>query len=310
MGYIEVSLNPIVHAPVAVTQIDLELVEDPEVGGLFGSKPGDLSFLGEDPTLQLVDLLAPVLPRIPTLEHVFDCIGRVRQNPYPCPWNTEDFGTTSEANRGHRYHSLWMLELWRSVRSVWSVVAVVHGIWSLIFLAVTGWFLGASVLSSEPLGALLAIALPVGTIATLWWDRKRRANTTLARRLFANPDIQFVLARKINEGRFPSENWATLARGPAIVAFARPLARQIPPLRRIAASRLLRDRRHLAAAAGLDDSWIAAILVMPGRFPATSVVVDGKLLHVSDLEGTVDTLKNGVHAPDTVRAKFLSVIDD
>jgi hypothetical protein len=49
---------------------------------------------------------------------------------------------------------------------------------------------------------------------------------------------------------------------------------------------------------------------MPGRFPATSLVVDGKLLHVSDLEGTVDTLKNGVHAPDTVRAKFLSVIDD
>jgi hypothetical protein len=80
MGHVEVGLNPIVHASITVTEIDLELVEDPEVVGLFGSKPGDFCFPGEDPTLQLVDLLTPVLPApVPNVEHVFDDIGWVRQ---------------------------------------------------------------------------------------------------------------------------------------------------------------------------------------------------------------------------------------
>ena len=76
MGQVEVGLNPVVHAAIAVTEIDLELVEDVEVAGLLGPKSRDLCFVGEYPTLQLVDLLAPVHPAsIPTLEHVFDCIG-------------------------------------------------------------------------------------------------------------------------------------------------------------------------------------------------------------------------------------------
>ena len=92
-------LNPIVHAPVAVTEIDLELVKDPKVVGLFGPKPRDLCFLGENPTFQLVDLLTPVLlAPIPTLEHVFDCIGRVGQNPYPCrmDWNVSKTAAGSQ----------------------------------------------------------------------------------------------------------------------------------------------------------------------------------------------------------------------
>ena len=85
MGHVEVGLNPIVHAAVAVTKVDLKLVEDPKIARLFASKPGDLGLLGKDPTLQFVDFLSPVRPGpIPTVEHVFDCIGRVRQNPYPC----------------------------------------------------------------------------------------------------------------------------------------------------------------------------------------------------------------------------------
>lgn len=42
MGHVEVGLNPIVHAAIAVTEIDLELVKDPQVAGLLGTKPGDL----------------------------------------------------------------------------------------------------------------------------------------------------------------------------------------------------------------------------------------------------------------------------
>ena len=71
-------LNPIVHAAITVAEIDLELVEGSEVASLFGPKPRDLRFRGDYPTFQLVDSLAPVLPAaMPTLEHVFDCIGRV-----------------------------------------------------------------------------------------------------------------------------------------------------------------------------------------------------------------------------------------
>jgi hypothetical protein len=34
MGHVEVGLNPIVHAPVAVAEIDLKLVEDAKAFGL------------------------------------------------------------------------------------------------------------------------------------------------------------------------------------------------------------------------------------------------------------------------------------
>lgn len=201
-----------------------------------------------------------------------------------------------------------MIEFWRSVRSIWSVIAVVQLIWSVFFLGAVGWFLGSEVLSSESLGTLLAVGLPVGTVAVLWWARARRPKTTTADRLFAHPETRFIGARKMSEGRFPSENWAIVAGGPAMVGVAHPLTRRISALQRIGLGRLLRDRQRLARAAGLDENWIAVVLVMPGKFAGISLAVDGKPVYVSDLEGTVDLFKNGIHAPDMVKAKFLSAI--
>ena len=93
-----------------------------------------------------------------------------------------------------------------------------------------------------------------------------------------------------------------------MVAFAHPLTRRIPVLQRVAMSRLLRDRRRLATAAGLDENWIAAVLVMPGKFAGTSVVLDGKLVSVSDLEATVNLFQSGIHTSDMVKVRFLSAI--
>jgi len=195
--------------------------------------------------------------------------------------------------------------LWTGLKSAWSILIHLHAAWSILLLGIVGYILGSEVLSSEWLGWLFAVGVPLSLIAAIRWEAGRRAKRHPATRILLDSGLnaRFVL-RTGPDQHFPTEIWLVDGRSPVILGVTHWMARWMAFVRNLAISRLLTERERLARSSGIDPRWFTVIAMLPGwSHDDRTVVVNATPVHLSNIRGATALIRSVSPAPSEVSSK-------